>query len=571
MYSTPQKLLRKLSSMGSDAAGDHLKNQVLMVNTVSLINSMLALTVGSALFLLTGAARIGVAAYIETILFSLVFLLNSKRHYQLAAGLTHLIMNAAVAYFGILFGKYVDVYLMAIFLVSLPMLIFNNNWVQAICITISVVTIAVIEANNRFEFIKPIEIEYNALYLRWVAEAIILYLDVAILYYNRKYITKREDKQKGVVKDLIADNLAKTGLMHDIRSWFNSIYGISQLMQIKKGEIDPSSEDVSTDLNVACHQVLRIINSSLDISRLSVGKTYELKKEPIVLKEWSNDILKIHRYSAAKKGIVIKFDLPPKMFACIEGDKEKLTRVADNLLTNAVRFSPKGTSVQFIITKTNDKWGFLVSDKGPGMTDNELEKAFQPFETSADSTSSGTGLGLYLVKQFVSQMGGNIQVSRNATAGLTFHVTGLTLKELPIPAPQPQLVVPDYSRLRFLLVDDNPMERLSIARLLKSIGAAVAQAETGAEAILYIKQAITNGTVPDVVLLDQQLPDKQGLELVQELRGFAELARTTIIIASGDTYLGIDQAVSAGANGHLLKPLDLNNLNLQLTHFALMP
>ncbi|HVI47512.1 MAG TPA: ATP-binding protein [Chitinophaga sp.] len=564
-------LLLRLHRIGADTTSGDLRKLVLIVNTVALTNIYLALIAGSLLYYLTGSARIGIVGYSEIPFYTFVLWCNYRKKYVLAAVMTHLTINAAVLYFGLLFGHYIDVNLMAVFLVGLPLLVLRNKTGRLACIVISVFTIIAIEINNAYQIITPLGINYEAGHVRWITEASILLLNAVILYYYDYINTQLHNNLTSTTKELNirSEQLARANetktayvreTMHEIRSPLNTVYSISQLL-IDSRHQSPELYETYHDLHAACYQVLHVINSSLDLSRLESGKLYEVRKEPLVIRTWINGIVKIGQYMAARKEVVLHLDISYTLPACIEGDEEKLTRIVNNLLYNAIKFTRQQTVINVTLTNDRDIWWLSVSDQGPGMPNDALEKAFEPFETKSDNAAEGTGLGLYIVERLVTLLGGSIRVYNNDGPGVTF-IAGFRLVERELPsailtAPDQ----PDYSRLKILLVDDDGIQRIYISLLLENLGATLLLAESARSAISLIEA----GCNPDIILLDNILGDMTGLDLTRKLRQMPNPTTAKIIIVSGDTYLNKTIALEGGADGHILKPLSVENLNATLT------
>lgn len=548
------------------------------VNIVCLVNITLALTIGSFLYLATGAHEIGLAAYIEVVLFSGVLWLNARHKYGIASILAHMVMNAAVLYFGLLFGRFVSVNLMAIFLVALPLLFFKDGWEQFFCFVISLVTISLVEVNRSENLVEPMNLDYGMIYFKWVANAVILFLTAIILYLFRKHHVRLYESLKILTnklryrtRQLFQANRAKTDYiqetMHEVRSPLNVISGISQLLNAMVKERDfEGIEGLSDDLRTACYQVVHTVNSTLDLSRLESGKLYENKKEPIIVREWINDIVRITRYLAQKKDVCIDLWINEDIPLCIEGDIEKLTRIVNNMLFNAIKMTADNTVVKVCIDRRDQFWSISITDEGPGMSTEQVSKAFEPFETSSSNASGGTGLGLHILDRLVSVLGGAIHVKNNTDKrGMTFTAE-FKIRVLVSPVlKNPNKTQPSYHKLRFLIVEDDSVQRLYMGKVLEKRGATVLSAQSGE--IALAKMAVLTEAFPHVILLDKNLPDMSGMDLAYQLRQFPQLEGATIIIVSGDAYM--KKEISNVVNGYILKPLEISSLDQELRNLPI--
>ncbi|WP_212004655.1 hybrid sensor histidine kinase/response regulator [Chitinophaga sp. HK235] len=533
-----------------------------MINTVALINISLAITFGSLLGYLLDSRRVLLGAYLEIILFVIVLWINSKGKYTVAAVVTHLIMNAAVLYFGLVLGAFLDVNLMAIFLVGLPMLILRNKAGRLLCIAISICTMVALEINKTYAFITPRP--YDSYTAQWIAKSIILLLNAGILYFYDATNLRLQQNLNTLMHKLARANEAKTvyvrETIHEVRQPLNTITLISQYLLQFRSATDEVKE-VYRNLDAACYQALHIINATLDLSRLEAGKVYELHAQPIIIKEWIEKILSVGTYSAQKNGIQIRLHISEDFPTCIEGDQEKLTRIANNLIYNAIKYTAPKSKIDISLRAGAGNWQLSVADEGTGMTAEQIEKIFLPFETQGGNASEGTGLGLYMVERLVTLLGGTIQVNSNTGNGVIFTAT-FKLVETTAPV-KDKMETPDWIEFchKILVIEDEYMQRYSMMRLLKQAGVAVEGAESGESAM----KVLESGYVPDLLLVDHSLEDTTGLELIRRIKQMPALKQVPAIIVSGDAYLTREMVCEQGADGLILKPLEMNEFNRMVT------
>jgi CheY-like chemotaxis protein len=265
----------------------------------------------------------------------------------------------------------------------------------------------------------------------------------------------------------------------------------------------------------------------------------------------------------------IECDLP-EIDVAVRGNRQRLKQVLLNLVSNAIKYSPKGSCVRVQIARTGDMLARIdVVDSGPGIPAEQLEKAFTPFERlGASARVEGTGLGLPVSRNLVQAMGGTIEVA-SSSAGSTFSV------ELPLAGgtaePIRRVITPGSTNgngrghmnghRRLLYIEDN----LSNVELIERIVARhddlvlehVARGDTGVEAALR--------EPPDAVVVDLHLPDMSGATVVQTLRSDPRTCTVPLIVVTADiTHDHEEMLMAVGASAYLTKPLDLARFEAEL-------
>ncbi|HEY0074827.1 MAG TPA: ATP-binding protein [Abditibacteriaceae bacterium] len=362
-----------------------------------------------------------------------------------------------------------------------------------------------------------------------------------------------------------AANLAKSEFLlrmgHELRTPLNAILGFGQILEIE--DLDPlSRESVGHILNGGRH-LLDLINEVLDIARVEAGYI-ELSLEPIALDNIVSGACDLVRPLAAERNIRLYANMATLSGSYVLADHQRLRQVLDNLLSNAIKYNRQGGKVEVSCSQRTDGLSAIaVRDTGIGIAPEDLPKLFTPFERLGitDSQIEGTGLGLALSQGLVTVMGGTLTAESTLGRGTTFTFT------LPqFNSPEEQLTnVPEitsgledrkemegsYSILR---IEDN----LSSLRLI--------------EAILRRRPEITllsaiQGNVgldlarqhqPDLILLDLDLPDIHGSEVLTRLQQSALTRDIPVVVVSADaTITQIEHLLVIGAKGYLTKPLEV--------------
>jgi PAS domain S-box-containing protein len=364
-------------------------------------------------------------------------------------------------------------------------------------------------------------------------------------------------------------NLAKSEFLsrmsHELRTPMNSILGFAQLMEM--GELNPKQKKGVTHILNNGKHLLDLINEVLDISGIEAGRQ-TMMPEPVQLANAINEITDSIQVAASKRKISIEFADSPANSHFVLADKLRLKQVLINLLSNAIKYNKQGGSItiQTKLQPVNEQGNALVrisiTDTGIGITPEEAGKLFQPFERiGADKTETeGTGLGLMIVKKITEAMGGTVGVESEAGVGSTFWIELPQAENLNDEAIQsigttsPVLQVTNTAST-ILYIEDNR----SNIELIEEVFA-----EHRPE-ILLVTSKFGKKTIelakkhkPGLILLDLDLPDLNGIEVLAQLLADEHTKSIPVIIISADAMsFQIDKLMKAGATGYLTKPLDV--------------
>ena len=379
-----------------------------------------------------------------------------------------------------------------------------------------------------------------------------------------------------------ADFLAR--MSHEIRTPMNAIIGFTHLLS--RTQLDTYQQDYLNKTRIAANGLLHIINDILDFSRIEAGKM-TVERVPFKLSVLLAAVQSIVGFSAREKNLDFTVEIAPDVPALLRGDPGRVNQVLINLLGNAVKFTSTGR-VGLYVSATHGPGAEVtlhcrVEDTGIGMPPEQAALLFQPF-TQADGSVArrfgGTGLGLAISKRLVELMGGTISVTSQPGQGTTFFFT-LTaeagdagdepdacrhdLDKAPSDEVKARLARIQGSRI--LVVDDNDIN-LEIAReLLESLGMLVVEAGGGEESVTK-----ACGDAFDLVFMDMQMPDVDGLEATRRIRRQSlQTPRIAAlpIVAMTANVLAVDRerCFEAGMNDHIAKPLDMNELIYCLLHW----
>lgn len=561
------------------------KRIILTVNTLSLITALVASIGPSMIYLfITPQTRIVLPGLIEAAAFISVVILNKYHLHTTATFLFMIFQNAAIIYFGLALDKSVGVQQMAIFLIGLSFLLFNDLKLRILSVLLSAGTILLLETNYRTGLFQPLQGETPAA-VRLVVFPIIIILNtmVVILYnFNKTALYRKlklssdalekrskelEEVNKQLEKATIAKSLYVRETNHELRSPFNAIYQISQVLlkEVEKNPAYAPLESMVKDLNAGCDNALGVIGNVLELSRIEAGKAHELKAANVQLRPWLNKIIKIQEYNARVKGVQIQKEIDPTLPAFLLMDKVKMSMIVTNLVYNAIKFTHKQSCIYIRAYRDHDHWLLEVQDEGDGISPEKLSTIFDVFVTGGHN-NSGTGLGLQICKHLVENvMGGSLSVESTPGAGCTFYV------RLPMEVPDsdwngfsalPEADAADYSGKKVVVVEDDPMSQLLVKNYLLGLGFEVHTADTGLEGLDKVRCLR-----PDFVILDIQLPDVTGSEVLRMIRRSEPLRNIPVIVASGNASSDdLAMAMHAGANEYVLKPIQYHLLQTALAN-----
>jgi signal transduction histidine kinase/DNA-binding response OmpR family regulator len=391
---------------------------------------------------------------------------------------------------------------------------------------------------------------------------------------NRTLEARVEDRTKllaKAVKDAEEASKAKSSFLakmsHELRTPLNAIIGYSEIL--REDAVDDgatrTADDLDKVLNAARH-LLGLINDVLDISKIEAGKM-ELYLEDFEIMKILNVVIATAQPLVAKKGNALALDCPANI-GTMHADATKVRQMLLNLLSNASKFTEKGTITLRVRRLPDDETIELaVIDTGIGMTPEQLSRLFQAFSQADASTASrygGTGLGLAISKQFAQMVNGDITVTSAAGAGSTFTIqlpASVAAKKLKIVNQgSPRLTrspFPNEKRPKILVIDDDKDIRAVITDVLDQSGYEVFAAASGQQGLDLASQIL-----PHLIILDLMMPGMDGWTVLTKLQHKPALADTPIIILSGAS--GLEMAMSLGAAAVLFKPVDARQLTAEI-------
>jgi signal transduction histidine kinase/ActR/RegA family two-component response regulator len=397
-------------------------------------------------------------------------------------------------------------------------------------------------------------------------------LQADCLQCERLEIRVQELQQANQLK---SEFLANTS--HEIRTPLNAILGFTQLLQHHSYRSDqPTHQEYLRVIHSSGQHLLALINDILDLSKVEANQL-DLHWEVINIPDFCQSLLILVMEKAHNKGLQLRLDLDDAVTTFL-ADPLRLKQMLFNLLSNALKFTTEGT-VGLQVNLVGVFLHFIVWDTGPGINLEQQNHLFQPYTQLPGGTADreeGTGLGLALTQKLAHLHGGRVEVQSKPKQGSQFTLVlpltpaiqnreGLNAQRSPNPASFPASVsstrtLPDQSfsppLQPILVVEDNVGNARLILAYLNQKGYQIAWAKDGKEVWLRLKTAL-----PALILMDINLPDIDGLTLIQELQNHAEYNKIPIIAQTAMAMAGDrETCLAAGAIAYIPKPLDLETL-----------
>ncbi|WP_448923398.1 transporter substrate-binding domain-containing protein [Holdemanella biformis] len=391
-----------------------------------------------------------------------------------------------------------------------------------------------------------------------------------------------EASAKVALKSAEDASLAKTQFLHnvshDIRTPMNAILGYSELMknELKDNDLPKVFEHLNK-LQKAGNILLSIINNVLDMARIESGHM-ELDENYANIEDIRQRLIEMFEDEAKKKNIHVRYTFNVE-HKHVMADVTKVEEIFVNILSNALKYTPSNGSVEVDVDELScDEPGYMIvrtsiMDTGIGMSQEYLEKIFESFsrERMISSKISGTGLGMAIVKKYVDLLGGTIDVKSVLGKGSTFVVTlkyKLADEKYYLNKQEENCEVDNaiFNGKHILLAEDNDLNAEIAQTILERAGLFVDRVKNGIECV---NRVIENpvGTY-DVILMDIQMPKMGGYKATCEIRNLQDKAKACIpIVAITANAFEEDKkkAIDAGMDGHIAKPINIEDLFVVLT------
>jgi signal transduction histidine kinase/DNA-binding response OmpR family regulator len=350
-------------------------------------------------------------------------------------------------------------------------------------------------------------------------------------------------------------------MSHEIRTPLNGIIGMTELALDTPLTLE--QREYLSMVKSSADALLSILDDILDFSKIEMRKL-EFERIPFSVRDHLAELIKPLALRAEQKGLELVCHVLPDVPSRAVGDPGRLRQVLVNLIGNAIKFTERGQIlVQCDVESASSDAAvlhYLVSDSGMGIPRDKQDEIFQPFKQGDGSTTrrfGGTGLGLAISSTLVDLMGGRIWLESAPLEGSTFHFT----TRLGVSDARPEATTVDLTDLRVLIVDDNAVNRRVLHDLLLRWKMKPTSVDCGADGLRALAEASASGRPFALVLLDANMPEMDGFDVAQRIRGDPSVSGATIMMLSSSGQYGeSEKCRELGIANHLTKPVDQRDL-----------
>ncbi|MBK7763941.1 MAG: response regulator [Bacteroidetes bacterium] len=363
-----------------------------------------------------------------------------------------------------------------------------------------------------------------------------------------------------------------SNMSHEIRTPMTAIIGFSKVAL--KTDLTEKQKEYITAIKTSSDALLVLINDILDLAKVDAGKmTFE--QNAFEMETNISAMLQLFDLKIQEKNLECIKEYDKRIPKVLIGDSVRLNQIFLNLVSNAIKFTSKGKiiiSVRIIDTKEdNVTIEFAVSDTGIGVAENMIPKLFESFQQATSSIArqyGGTGLGLTIVKKLVELQGGTMSVKSKLNEGSTFSfvlsfqkTNKVVESELTIPE-----LIPEIKKIKILAVEDVPLNQLLLKITIDEFGFEGDFAENGKVAI----EKLQSDTY-DIVLMDLQMPEMNGLEATEYIRKKMNSKIPIIALTADVTMEDLEKCRTIGMNDHVAKPIDEKLLYKKIVELVIKP
>jgi signal transduction histidine kinase/CheY-like chemotaxis protein len=429
----------------------------------------------------------------------------------------------------------------------------------------------IVNTNKEWYVVSTIPIDdLSSNTIDWALLGIVVFSLLLLMILDIISMLSLNHKLEIAAKAADAANQAKTDFLstmsHDIRTPMNAIIGLTTITEKSINDPDSVAENLKK-ISLASNHLLTLINDILDISKVESGKI-TLTPVSFSIVESAENLVNISQPIVREKDLDFRFRINNIKNEFLFADKLRINQIFINLLSNALKYTPKGGQVCVDMNEEPGnradtiKLNYTVTDTGIGMSKEFMDKMYEPFVRQTDSrinTIQGTGLGLAITKQMIDLMGGTIDCHSEVGAGTSFKVS----IELPVAEIQEaEMVLPP---INVLLIDDDEILLETAQDTFKALGAQAEVAISGSEGLSLLEKHIKEEKPFNIIILDWKMPGMNGLELTKKIREKAGNDIPILLVSAYDWSTIEEDAKKAGVNGFISKPLFRSSLYKKIT------
>lgn len=360
-------------------------------------------------------------------------------------------------------------------------------------------------------------------------------------------------------------------MSHEIRTPMNGVLGMADLLLTM--DLTDAQAECAAVIKSSSEALLSILSDILDFSKIEAGQ-FTIDPTPIPITRSLHEAASLFRHAAASKGLDLRVTMADSLPPYVRADGMRIRQIVLNLVGNAVKFTAQGrvelTAHGEPMDNGNVMLRVAVADTGIGIDRAHLGRLFQPFTQAEESTTrrfGGTGLGLAISKRLVELMGGDIHVDSELGRGSTFWFqVPVERADMPVPAAPVALAKRGLMTAHVLLVEDNPVNQRVATRMLERLGCTCACADSG-EAALVLNDA----TSFDLILMDCHMPGMDGFRAARHIRSHGRHRPPIVALTANVSPSDIAKCLASGMDGHLAKPISLQQLEALILHYTALP
>ncbi|MEM7672113.1 MAG: ATP-binding protein [Verrucomicrobiota bacterium] len=414
----------------------------------------------------------------------------------------------------------------------------------------------------------------------FIATGTVITLIFVLAVIIKVTIESRKDAEKqkeNAVRSAEAKARFLASMSHEIRTPLNAMLGFSDLASdFKEGEKTVRLFEYLKNIKNAGHQLSSLVDNILDWSKIESGKM-TLDIRPVAIRKELESFHSVYCHSAEKRGIHLKLIIDESFPEYVETDPTRITQILTNLVGNSLKFTDSGKTVSILAYGSPGEFRITVEDHGIGISQNKLNLIFNAFEQAENSTTrrfGGTGLGLSISKELAVKMGGDIEVTSEEGVGSQFTLIS-PLIEISDTERQ-EFLIPDEAIADLalseenvvLLVEDGLLNQRLISLIFEKFGLEIHLASNGLEGV-----EATRKLKPDLILMDMQMPEMDGIDATLAIRKLPEVGDVPIVFLTANAFVqDREKAINAGVNTFLTKPLKIEDLKTQLLkHLKVCP
>ncbi|HAS6174485.1 TPA: response regulator [Vibrio vulnificus] len=383
-----------------------------------------------------------------------------------------------------------------------------------------------------------------------------IHVDIDKLKRLQQSLSDTKDKAEVANR---AKSIFLANMSHELRTPLNAVLGYTQLMKCDQ-RLTAKHHEYLDIINRSGEHLLSLINDVLDMSKIDAGHSV-VERKWFNFREVSEEINDLMQMKAMQKQLTLHCHVEDSVPHFVLGDVVKTRQVLINLLGNAIKFTYRGNVRLNIASEAlqngQHKVTFEVSDTGIGISEENQERVFQPFEQlDSDITQNGTGLGLSISKQFVELMGGQLVLKSELHRGSTFSFSLVMetsehlVENKPANLPRVLGLKSGSFSPKILIAEDQLDNQTLLATLLQEAGFTVKLARDGEEAV-----ALHKSWGPDFIWMDRRMPKKDGLQATKEIRAASENSQVKIVALTASVFNDeIEEMLASGMDDFARKP-----------------